>query len=724
MMRILQALLLCLIMTQLQAQSQQQDYTALRALYLNTSGDNWTDNTNWPDSISFELNPIMPIGTDVGTWYGVTADASGFVYCIDMDGEDNCDWYGGGGNNLTGSLPPEIDQLINLEELRLMDNNLSGSILPEIGNLSKLRRLDLVRNEISGEIPVEILNLSNLTHLYLGGNELTGSIFPGFSTLSNLTDLNLSYNYLSGSIPPELGQLSNLGNLSLSNNDLSGSIPPELGNLSSLTELFLYNNDLSGSIPPNFGNLSNLILLHLHENQLSGSIPPDLGNLSSLRYLNLYDNQLSGCYDPNLLNLCNQLDSLYTGNQYISDGNNFDVPWEDFCNITIGICNPFEYSQTDAMLVISEVDAAANETSFEVHLIPDTPISAYAVSFIINVGTPIDTNDIQLNFDDSTLDPDTYHIEVDDESKIYITIARTDKIDQILNGSLLKIVIMDDILPGIVIMDDIQCIIIGGYTVSTMDGLAAIGGSALYGTLDALISLGLNHAYCEYKGTAAIYVEDANNYTYEWSTGETTPSIGDLDIGSYTVTVSDGMGDTTVIDFDIDWAFTPLNILVQNKKKRIYIDFEETPLTEEVEISFNGGLTYRPPTMSDVIYLLRNGTYPIWIRRVDECSTYIGDFIIGSPIRPDDDFSEDLINPPFGVTARLDYELKEHGTVDISLYNIHGQRLRTLHKAASDAGEYQIELNKGGLPSGIYFIQIMFISNDGTTAYKTLKLLI
>jgi len=51
---------------------QEQDYFALRALYLSTNGNNWTNNDGWLDSLQFINNPTMPAGTDLDTWYGVT----------------------------------------------------------------------------------------------------------------------------------------------------------------------------------------------------------------------------------------------------------------------------------------------------------------------------------------------------------------------------------------------------------------------------------------------------------------------------------------------------------------------------------------------------------------------------------------------------------------------------------------------------------------------------
>jgi len=241
-------------------------------------------------------------------------------------------------NQLSGVIPPEIGNSNNLNSLNLSSNQLSGVIPLTIGNLSNLTQLILSSNQLSGSIPPTISNLSKLTYLVLLGNDLNSSIPPEIGDLSNLTHLYLSYNDLDGSIPPEIGNLSNLESLKLESNELSGNIPPEIGNLSNLEHLILFLNKLSGNIPPEIGNLSNLERLGLQINQLSGSIPPEIGNLSNLTHLFLYNNQLSGCYPESLTNMCGQLSSNYSTNTFISDGNNFDAPWEDFCNTGVGIC--------------------------------------------------------------------------------------------------------------------------------------------------------------------------------------------------------------------------------------------------------------------------------------------------------------------------------------------------------------------------------------------------
>ena len=146
---------------------------------------------------------------------------------------------------------------------------------------------DLGYYQLTGEIPSEIGDLINLTELLLYENQFTGDIPTEIWNLTNLTHLNLNNNQLTGSIPPEIGNLTNLEQLSLSDNQLTGSIPPEIGNLTNLTKLYLNVNQLTGSIPLEIGNLTNLLYLRLSYNQLTGEIPESICGLN-IDWMNLY----------------------------------------------------------------------------------------------------------------------------------------------------------------------------------------------------------------------------------------------------------------------------------------------------------------------------------------------------------------------------------------------------------------------------------------------------
>jgi hypothetical protein len=202
-------------------------------------------------------------------------------------------------------------------DLYLKSNNLTGTIPPEIGNLTNLQDLWLEVNQLTGSIPAELGNLTNLQDLQLSYNQLTGSIPPELGNLINLQNLLLGNNQLTGSIPAELGSLTNLQNLLLGNNQLTGSVPAELGNLTNLQYLLLSYNQLTGSVPAELGNLTNLQIFYLSSNQLTGEIPESLSALSSLDDLYIGYNALY-TYDETLLIFLNSLDPDWESTQTIA----------------------------------------------------------------------------------------------------------------------------------------------------------------------------------------------------------------------------------------------------------------------------------------------------------------------------------------------------------------------------------------------------------------------
>jgi len=152
--------------------------------------------------------------------------------------------------------------------------------------------------------------------------------------------INLPNNGLSGTLPAAIGDFEYLTYLDLSNNNLAGNIPTTIGTPSNrLGYINLGNNQFTGNIPNTFYHLTILTFLRLENNNLTGKIPPELANMSTLKFLYVHDNQLSGCYDPALLALCGQLNAVSSTNANISDGNNFSVPWEDFCDAQVGNCD-------------------------------------------------------------------------------------------------------------------------------------------------------------------------------------------------------------------------------------------------------------------------------------------------------------------------------------------------------------------------------------------------
>lgn len=121
---------------------------ALVALFNATDGANWVRNTNWLTD------------TPLSRWHEVSTDANGNVVGLTLFG-----------NNLRGSIPPELGNLTNLRSLVLDTNELSGPIPKELGKLTNLTQLRLYNNNLTGEIPSEVASLPNLTDIALDNDQ-------------------------------------------------------------------------------------------------------------------------------------------------------------------------------------------------------------------------------------------------------------------------------------------------------------------------------------------------------------------------------------------------------------------------------------------------------------------------------------------------------------------------------------------------------------------------
>ena len=179
----------------------------------------------------------------------------------------------------------------NCPQQALCDEEIEVELWGECYNIEETTFINFSYQEdsdyppLSGEIPPEIGQLVNMTDLFLGGNDLT-IIPPEIGNLINLQSLYLYDNEFT-SIPSEIGNLTNLITLDIGYNQLTGEIPSELGGLTNLTSLDLGSNQLTGEIPLELGNLDNLYYLNLSDNQLSGQIPESICVLSLETYVGL-----------------------------------------------------------------------------------------------------------------------------------------------------------------------------------------------------------------------------------------------------------------------------------------------------------------------------------------------------------------------------------------------------------------------------------------------------
>ena len=99
-----------------------------------------------------------------------------------------CTWYG------------VICYQGHIVELRLYSNRLSGSIPAELSDLAQLNQLDLSHNQLNGSIPAALENVPLLYWLDLSYNQLTGAV-PAGLTKAPRDQFRLWGNLLDGTVP-------------------------------------------------------------------------------------------------------------------------------------------------------------------------------------------------------------------------------------------------------------------------------------------------------------------------------------------------------------------------------------------------------------------------------------------------------------------------------------------------------------------------------------------
>nr|XP_029120168.1 MDIS1-interacting receptor like kinase 2-like [Elaeis guineensis] len=222
-------------------------------------------------------------------------------------------------NNLSGTIPHELGNLVNIRDLDISENQLSGYIPSTLGNLTMLNTFYLNTNHLSGTIPHELGNLMNVSDIDIAENQLVGSIPSTLANLTTLIDFRAFSNQLSSSLPKELGNHTNLVALHIADNNLSGYLPSQICKGGALRRFTIENNHFEGPIPRSLKNCSSLVRVRLERNNFKGNISEDFGIYPNLDYIDMSYNQLYGQISPSWA-YCQNLtyfrisENLLTGN--------------------------------------------------------------------------------------------------------------------------------------------------------------------------------------------------------------------------------------------------------------------------------------------------------------------------------------------------------------------------------------------------------------------------
>ncbi|KAK1435294.1 hypothetical protein QVD17_01055 [Tagetes erecta] len=124
--------------------------------------------SHYQNQHNYDYYPFIYVDHVLIYWQGIVREFSkniGMLKSIDLSN-----------NFLTGQIPYELTNLLELMQLNLSNNVLSGTIPEKIGDMKELQILDLSRNKLSGQIPSSISGITFLDFLDVSYNNLSGRI--------------------------------------------------------------------------------------------------------------------------------------------------------------------------------------------------------------------------------------------------------------------------------------------------------------------------------------------------------------------------------------------------------------------------------------------------------------------------------------------------------------------------------------------------------------------
>jgi len=113
----------------------------------------------------------------------------------------------------------------------------------------------------------------------------------------------------------------------------------------------------------------------------------------------------------------------------------------------------------------------------------------------------------------------------------------------------------------------------------------------------------------------------------------------------------------------------------------------------------DGILSYSPKNFDNSWQGVQNWFYT-WIGDTNAVVSAIGDKAIA--VVRESNLGQNYPNP-FNPTTTIEYALPKAGKATITLYNVVGQKIRTLVSGNHTAGTHFVKVDGTGLSSGVYF---------------------
>jgi hypothetical protein len=134
------------------------------------------------------------------------------------------------------------------------------------------------------------------------------------------------------------------------------------------------------------------------------------------------------------------------------------------------------------------------------------------------------------------------------------------------------------------------------------------------------------------------------------------------------------------------------------------------------------GNSNSPKEYSFIDKNINSEKYAYRLKQIDTDGSFTYSDVVEIDLKLPDSFhlSQNYPNP-FNPTTVINYQLPEAGKVTLSIYDILGNMVRTLVDEEKSAGNYKVEFDAAGLPSGVYFYILRAGSFVGSKKMLLLK---
>jgi Leucine-rich repeat (LRR) protein len=513
---------------------------------------------------------------------------------------------------------------------------------------NRVTQLSLRSNNLNGTIPVEICNLTALENLDFYVNSLIGPIPEDIGNLYHLVRLYLNHNQLEGNIPESLWQLTSLQHLYLNSNNLTGSLPAEVGNLVDLEYLVLFANSFSDSIPESIGQLSKLRELNIYRNGFSGIFPESITNCDSLRELTLWNNVLEGQLPEDIDKLFH-LERISVANNRFSGSIPESIGTLSQLNFLDLGSNAFEGLIPESIGNLTNLTflrLGSNDLSGS---IPDT------------LGNLVNLSTMYLNYNDLT-------------GPIPSALGQlTDLTALLLNGNRLNGTVPTELTN----LTNLTTLYISDNQLHELPDLSS---------LSNLISFSIQN----------------NQFTFE----DIEPNIG-FSSESFIYSPQADIGTEVDTTINLGDAFS-MSVFVGGDNNTYQWYKDDLPIPQATSTTYEissaavaDSGTYICRVTNSVVTDLTISSQPLHLSVVDPTGVSDSD-----NLRPKQFALLQNYPNPFNPVTRINYQLPMSDYVELSIYNLLGQKVAILVSEKQNAGHYHVEWNASGFASGVYYYRL------------------